>query len=286
MITGAWLLSLVLRAISGKGSLLRLDSKTWLFLSFHQLFLRSIELLGSPSPPRRPQTEGVEIERAPVGVRNSAGGLSRWEKCERGCWAWSESKRNQANEGDSIKGVRGLKNKEVLSPQQSGGRERHSDITQPKTHYCVKQVGSQQMILWANNTLILLFGLKSFDSGTVLVKKEKITSKDPLVLFHKPVLLLITHTAGWFLDLPHMHMQCIFIVQQSKLDIVYDAWYWKPTHSRGTGVPFVIWLNKLTNRLFVDARRRAAPQAQQRDIHSIFIPTTEVSEILMTLGRN
>lgn len=40
------------------------------------------------------------------------------------------------------------------------------------------------------------------------------------------------------------------------------------------------------NRLFVDARRRAAPRARQRDIRSIFIPTGEVSDILMTLGGN
>lgn len=201
VITRAWLLSLVCEPLVGKALCCILTPR-------NDYFCLSISFsVGAPSCWVRPVlSAGLKRRASRLSGRQSAlatlpGDYQGEKKCERGCWAWSESKRNRANEGDSIKGVRGLKNKEVLSPQQSGGRGRHSDIMQPKSHYCVKQVGSHYYDLTTHRFYCLdIFWLRHHVEF-VLGSKRKITSKDKLVLFYKPVRLLITHTAGWFLDL-------------------------------------------------------------------------------------
>lgn len=107
--------------------------------------------------------------------------------------------------------------------------------------------------------------------------------------------LLVAHTAGWLSIIytprpPHPPAElarCVFIVQQSKLDIVYDAWYWKQTPERAATVLSTDWTSLTTDpREFCwCSETRVSPSTTKGRSFYIY-GTTEVWEILMTLGRN
>lgn len=82
------------------------------------------------------------------------------------------------------------------------------------------------------------------------------------------------HTASWFVVIFHPpQLRHIFKLQSSKLDIVYDARYWKLADSVGNCDSLDNWVNELTNSskwLSVDALRHAAPRGTTKG-HSFYI---------------
>lgn len=198
------------------------------------------------------QTEGVKVGYQPLFV-TLGGGLARWTNV-RGCWAWvANMNQMEIMRKDPIKGI-GLEQRQEEIPWYNSAKA---------TSVCDS---GRQLIEW----MPLLYEVRFNTTLTHLILLHPFSH---ILFYRKPVLPLITHTAGWFLVI---FARAVYF-HSSIVQIGYCLWCMilkadRLPRDRRQPRRLSEQANKQIQVIFVDAPRHLAPRARRGDIHSIFMP--------------